>query len=374
MLKEYNQLPQTQVAPAKAGWTFPAFPPRVVFDQLTLTRLNVVPTNIHRDAASTGAVLTGADARHRLIDNPADIAEGFCVDDCNLAVFVNGTWEPQGNIIRGKRDQVYQDVTPPADYPTSLFFREYIRVDPKTWRVVLWSQPSGALEPEQIGESAIADSEIVYQYFGKGIVYGNQWTFWRLEEIKWGIQTETSDFNLSTIIVGELGRNAQGAIDQLNQGRRIAALPGRNSNAIKVSDSNVIDKLMGEYESLKADYLNATYLIDMGQQPNRPVAMDSALRLAPQVRYRDSVREAMEEYYEQFGLKLTFKDTVNPATAQEVQVSMSSLQIAEQAGWIQKKDAGEKAQKILGVKSEVSDTRQGMLEFDNPSDTESQNE
>jgi len=305
MLKDYKQTPKSQVTPAKADQQYPTYPGRVIYQQLGLTRLNTVPVNIHRDSATSEAVLSGDDAKHTEIADPADIAEGMLIDGGMLATFDGEQWIPHDNIVSMDKTRIVEDVTPQSQYSVTRYSMVYDRISPDMWEVsMLVTQDGGQSKVESVEN--IPDSLIAYTYFGKDILYWNQWTWQRLEEIKWAIQRESSDFNLSTIIVGELGRNAQGAIDQLNRGQRIAALPGRNSNAIKVGDSGVMDKLDTEYSSLRNDYLVATYLIDMSNQPNRPVALDSELRLAPQTRYKDSLRKSMVKFYDQFGIALTF--------------------------------------------------------------------
>lgn len=301
MLKDYQQLPASQVAPKKADQQYPTYPGRVVYEQQSITRLNVVPVNIHRDSAVENVSLSQLPPYLRAYDDPARVAEDLLVDGCELAIYENEEWVPQTEIIRASRDVVWQDVTPPDALPgTARYYREFRQLETLDWQVDLYSYPAGAMQPELIEQVTLPFAYVAYQYFPYDLLYKNQWTYWRMEEVKWAIQQETTTFVLSKIIVGELGRNADGALAKLNEGKRIAALPGRNSNVISVGDTTVMDKLMDEYASLKADWYNATYLIDLGDQPNRPVAMDSAIRIAPQRRYRDSLRTAMQRFYSQF--------------------------------------------------------------------------
>ena len=282
-------LPITQLEPSKPKDTYPVYTGRMIYDQLTISGLNRVPVEMHKYRALRGI---SADS---LPVKPEEMVELLLVEGSPVFHWnEEAEWEPITNIITADDESVYQLVMGERGY----ILRHYAR-GAEVW--VIYDTPleywaaSGKETDEAVGFIPIADFR-VYEN-GRGILYPNQWTYQRLEEIRWNILQETSDFALSLLIIGMVSPNPEDALAKLEAGRRIANIPGQGATVQRVGDSRIPDQLDAEYQRLESEYFRACYLFDMSQQPDRPVGLDLQLRLEPQSAYIEDLRRKMVECY-----------------------------------------------------------------------------
>lgn len=319
-------LPATQLAPVKTKDCYPVWTGRVWFDQLTMSGLNKVPTNMHTQRALRGF------RADNLPVKPQEVAELLLVEGSPV-FYINeeAEWECVENIITADDEDVYQLIQGERDWIIRHF-----RLSGDSWLIYdtmlqTWTS-SGAENQESSGSKPAAEFR-VYEN-GRGIIYPNQWMFQRLEEIRWGIRQETSDFALSLLIIGMVSPNPEAALAKLESGKRIANIPGAGSVQIeRVGDSRMPDQLSAEYKDLEAEYFRACFLFDTSNQPERPVGLDLQLRLEPQAAFVEDLRTKIVDVYRMLDYtgEIKFKP-LETKTVADQNLAVSTYIAAVQAG------------------------------------------
>lgn len=286
-------LPATQIVRPKRNDYYPVYTGRMIYDQLTMSGLNRVPVEMHKYRALRGFETNGALPIKGETMLELLLVEGSPVFHWNE----EAEWEPVTNLIQADREDVYQLIC------GETYILRHFRQAGKSWRI--YDTPLGewsayGRESEKVVATIAADELLVYEN-GRGIVYPNQWMYQRLEEIRWGIRQETSDFALSLLIIGMVSPNPEIALARLEAGKRIANIPGQGAQVERVGDSRIPDQLSAEYKDLEAEYFRACYLFDTSNQPERPVGLDLQLRLEPQAAFVEDLRRKIVETYAMLG-------------------------------------------------------------------------
>lgn len=295
-------LPATQIVRPKSADTYPVYTGWHLFEQLTMSGLNKVPTNMHTQRA-----LRGFRADGDLPYKPQYVAEALLVEGSPVFHLEPESevgppeWECLHNIITADEDDIYQMLMPYTEYnPNSDCVIRHYHLAGETWTIrdtQMQQWASSGMENEETSGTVPADDLRVYEN-GRGIIYPNQWMFQRLEEIRWGIRQETSDFALSILLIGMVSPNPEASLAKLQNGARIANIPGGGQVQVaRVGDSRIPDQLAEEYKTLEAEYFRACFLFDTSNQPERPVGLDLQLRLEPQAAFVEDLRGHIVNVY-----------------------------------------------------------------------------
>jgi hypothetical protein len=320
-------LPSTQIAPEKDDQQYGIYLGREIYDQFTISGLNKLPVTMLADRACLGAEPS--------TEPPVsiyDVCESLLVDGGQVYTLIEGGWVRQNKLLVVQDNFIAQelDETDALDVP---LVREW-HLNGDKWSFVVykdyWDQP----ERLKKGGGTKPASEVICIPNGMGILYPVQWTYQRLEEIRWSIRQETNDFALSILVMGPIGTNPQDAISQLENGSRIAKLmSGPGTSVERVGDSRIPEQLANEYKELAIEYFNNCHILDMSRQPERPVGLDLQLRLEPQMNFVEGLRRKISEVMAVWGVDVEYKKltTISP---QDKQLEVNTLILAKQAGWI----------------------------------------
>lgn len=294
-------LPATQIARPKPKDYYPVYTGRMIYEQITMSGLNSVPVQMHLQRALRGFTATGT-----LPYKQSEVTELLLVE--GSAVFYldeDGDWECMENLITADDEDIYQLIMPyMPEYAANMSAHDctlrHFVATPDGW--IIYDTPfntwaATGKESEVPAGSKPAQEVRVYEN-GRGILYKPQWIWQRLEEIRWGIRQETSDFALSLLIIGMVSPNPEAALAKLESGKRIANIPGSgNPRVERVGDSRIPDQLDMEYDKLEAAYFRMCYLFDTANQPERPVGLDLQLRLEPQAAFVEDLRTKIVDVY-----------------------------------------------------------------------------
>jgi hypothetical protein len=138
---------------------------------------------------------------------------------------------------------------------------------------------------------------------GRGILYWAQHVWHRLEELR-GQWREVLMGAGKTILSGDGVGDEDSVRQAANSAKRLMAFPGQ-VQVDRVTSTAEADMLNSEYASLKEDWLAALNAMEQ-DTPNRPVASDRELRMAAMLQFVRRVRGKLTEFYEPYGVTLTF--------------------------------------------------------------------
>ncbi len=341
-------LPPTQVLPAKPDQTYPIYSGRTIEQQFSISGLNKLPITILEDRACLDTETS---------DEPPIPVEVTCnwqlVDGSLLGTLQGENWGLEPNLIHVEEELALQEVfvPDPLNKRTEILIREYaLNENGQNVTITLW-QNFNTENPEIVKQPdnpfTKPASEVIFFPNGRGILYPIQWTYKRLEEIRWAIRQETSDFALSNIIVGMVTKDPESIIAQLMKSR-LAIVAGKNIQTLKIGDTRVVDQLNVEYAQLEMEYFRGCHIIDTGKQVDRPVAADTRIKLEPQTNFIESVRTKIQEFYSMFPnpITVTFKKltTMSPA---DKQMELQNIITARDTRLIKPKEAIEIAKLLF---------------------------
>lgn len=316
-------LPATQIAPSKRKDYYPVYTGRMIYEQLSMSGLNRVPVEMHKYRALRGFRTGGT-----LPTKPEEVVELLLVEGSPVFHWnEEAEWECMENLIQADTEDVYQLVS------TDRYILRHFRNTGAEWIIYDTPLDQWAAYGKEVDEPSgniPTDLFRVYEN-GRGILYPAQWMYQRLEEIRWGIRQETSDFALSLLIIGMVSPNPEQALDKLESGKRIANIPGQSATVQRVGDSRIPDQLAAEYKDLEAEYFRACYLFDTSNQPDRPVGLDLQLRLEPQAAYVEDLRRKVVEVYAMldYTAPIQFTPLETQTVADKAQIAQTMIALVE---------------------------------------------
>lgn len=325
---------------------YPVYTGRTIFEQLTISGFNKAPVNLHRTRA-----LRGVKVDESAPDTPESVCNLLLIEGSPVYRWSEySEWEPLTNIITATATEVWQLVESDmysGYHNDKCVWRHFLNTG-ESWQIRDIKPTMYGMEAQIVREMpAIPTSDILVYENGRGILYDNQWTYQRLEEIGWELKRETSDFSLGIIIVGMVSPNPEDALEKLASGKRIANIPGQGAQIERVGDSRVHDQLRAEKQELARDYFRDCFLLDTADQPNRPVGLDLQLRLEPQTGFIEELRRKIAEVYTMLGYsgELEFK-RLETQTPQDRETEIRAVIQAVEAGLL---DAGTAKQVIANL-------------------------
>lgn len=335
-------LPDTQIQPTDQRDQYPVYTGRTIFEQITISNLNRIPVELLKNRT-----LRGIKA-----DEPPVAPEKVCellLVEGGAALYLDGggEWECLENLLSCTDSEIWQLAMAEKEnaagglLPSEWVYRRFVN-NGDVWQVIDIDPDTGKDLQDQ-PPPIPADAMVVYPN-GQGILYPTQWMFQRLEQIRWDIRQETSDFALSMLIIGMVSPNPEDALAKLESGKRIANIPGQGATVERVGDSRVVDQLAAEYQALEAEYFRACHIMDTADQPNRPVGFDLQLRMEPQTAFIETLRRKVIEVYAMLGFTgpITFRrlETMTPA---DKTAELTNIMTAQDRGYITSQQASEQA-------------------------------
>jgi hypothetical protein len=146
-------------------------------------------------------------------------------------------------------------------------------------------------------ESYPADMLIAYPY-GKGLLYPNQKTYRRLEEIEESIRKQTGPASLSLIVTGYTG-DWRKAHNTFSQGASIIGIPG-NVDVHRVAANNTTQDLIQDRNGLYSLFIDNMHLIKVSET----AAISGRARIIamrPMLSYVSTIRMVLDEIYALLG-------------------------------------------------------------------------
>ena len=143
---------------------------------------------------------------------------------------------------------------------------------------------------------------IAYPY-GQGLLYWNQKTYRRLEEIEQSIRQQTGPASLSMIITGFAGSVTQ-ARSTFGKGPKIVGIPG-NVTVHRVASNTTADQLMSNSEGLLTKYYKNMHLVEVSETSTMS-GRSRKIAMMPMLSYVESIRAVLDEVYELLGYEVSW--------------------------------------------------------------------
>jgi hypothetical protein len=136
-----------------------------------------------------------------------------------------------------------------------------------------------------------------------GILFPNQNTWKRLEEVEEQIRSQTGPASLSLIVTGYVGDIDQ-AKQQMSSGARIVFVPG-SAQITRVASNNVADQLMSDSDRLMALYFKNTNVANVEGSENIS-GVSRRLLMTPMLSEVNKQRAMIKEIYSFFDIGASF--------------------------------------------------------------------
>ena len=137
---------------------------------------------------------------------------------------------------------------------------------------------------------------------GKGLLYWNQYTYRRIEEIEQSIRQQTGKAGLSIILTGYMGD-----IDQARKafatGSEIVHVPG-NPTITRVGSTGTTDQLMSNGDQMMRLFLKNTHQIEISETANIS-GVARRLAMTPMLHYIKLKQKQIKAIYEVLGYDLS---------------------------------------------------------------------
>lgn len=156
---------------------------------------------------------------------------------------------------------------------------------------------------------------------GKGLLYWNQFTYRRIEEIEQGIRQQTGKAALSLILSGYMGDVNQ-AREALAKGGEVIHVPG-NPQITRWASSSTTDQLMKNGEQFLRLFLKNTMQIEISETA-AVSGVSRRLAMTPMLHYVRQQQAKIKAVYETIGYELSLKG-MNIMTPEERSAELDFL-------------------------------------------------
>lgn len=170
------------------------------------------------------------------------------------------------------------------------------------------------LENEQILATNHYPLEMFLPYpNGFGVLYWNQFTYRRIEEIEQSIRQQTGKAALSLILTGYMGDIKQ-AQQAFATGSEIVHIPG-NPTVTRVASTSTADQLMRSGDKLMLLFLKNTHQVEISETATLS-GVARRLAMTPMLHYIRMVQRQIQDVYETLGYELSLRG-INIMTPEE---------------------------------------------------------
>lgn len=136
---------------------------------------------------------------------------------------------------------------------------------------------------------------------GYGIIFWNQYTYQRIEEIEYNIRKQTGKASLQFFLTGYLG-NVEQARTEIAGGGEIIHLPG-NPTITRAASSGTTDQLERDGLKLMALFLKNTHQVEISETSTMS-GVSRRLAMTPMLHYIKLVQVKLQEIYETIGYNM----------------------------------------------------------------------
>ena len=298
-----------------------------LYEQFSITGLNKLPVTIFSNYICAQAVVTAPSTE------PAPGIEAMTLSEVTAHRLINGSfvwlndggWQLLDNlreVCRNKVVQLLEDVqllgrTGKLTNVYRVYVRKPLYKEPENealeqadlagyqWVVTdidaMTDKPVPNTVPRTLPDNALH----VFDY-GLGILYPNQWTYKRLEEIEVSMRKLQSGPGIKTLLHGFV-RNPEGAKAELNsEDSTVSILPGE-LKVDRMTETSGTQALKTEFDILLALYFADMNITDTAYQPDRPVASDRYLTMGPMLRAVEEYRREIREIMSIWGMEVEYE-------------------------------------------------------------------
>lgn len=283
---------------------------RKVYDELSITGLNRAPIEILTAFITAASTLEGSGLGIWPEIKLATMCEYVLVDGSFVVRYVGEEQATKDHLdepyvfledcLEIHRNLIVQQLRNERDIITDIT-RVYERGE-TSWTV---RDIKGYGNKNQVVESTETyplDYILSYPY-GKGLLWPNQKTYRRLEEIQESIRAQTGPAALALIVTGYAG-DWKRATDTFAKGAKIIGIPG-TATVTRVASNNTADQLMANSEKLEDRYIENMHLIKVSETATIS-GKSRIIAMRPMLSYVDTIRLVLDEIYEQLGYKITW--------------------------------------------------------------------
>src|SRR3990167_1351594 len=285
---------------------------REIFEELSLTGLNRAPVTTLSSFIETGYEVVGEPRiqieveemiSHLLVDGAFAILSKEIVSEKELRELWKD-YKILTDLKRVSESEIIESLKDQNGVPNKIS-RVY-QLQGETWivrDVKYLGHEKKEIVVNEVKYPKDAIIPVVNNIEPRGILYPNQHTYHRLEEIEMGLRHQTGPASLSLIVSGYVGDITK-AHNTFSGGNKVVFVPG-NATVTRVAANNTADQLMRNGALLMRLYFRNTHVID-DSEATVLSGVSRRLLMTPMLAFIESMRGILKDFYESLGAILTF--------------------------------------------------------------------
>ena len=334
--RDYVFAGQPLSGPETVG-SYPILSGREIYDLHTITGLNRSPIGKLSAYVLAGETVEGVVNAPLVNIKPSTIVNHLLVDG-SFAIFLGSFLK---DIVYINESLVITNIRNDEGLVADGYRRMYMKFDNaiivvdqelvnSEWKTVdEFEYTSGTM-----GYKDVDEMFLIYPN-DRGLLYYNQKTFFRLEEIERTIKNETDDSSLSTVISGNYTGNmaqAQTAFDKASRSRKKKIwLPG-DINVHNIFNGDAVDKMIMESAGLLILYREAMFDY-ISPETVAMSGISRRLAMLPTIQYTSIIRKQVTELYLEHGVVIEF-ETFSLIDSTEKEIELRNIEFAYEKGAI----------------------------------------
>ena len=330
---------------------------REIYEELSITGLNRSPIETLNAFTTADSEITSSGASIWPEIPLAEICEYILVDGSFVIRYIGEEFDPELGYIPDKpyvflKDCVeihYRFIVQPLRNERGVLTgitRVYTKGD-TSW-LVQNIKGYGSSNP-QVVETVNYPLEYIVAYpYGKGLLFYNQKTFRRLEEIEEGVRANTGPAALSLIVTGYAG-DWKRAQDTFAKGAKIIGIPG-SATVTRVAANNTTSDLLQDKNGLLRDYTHNMHLIEVSEASNMS-GKSRIIAMKPMLNYVTTIRTVMDEVYALLGYEVTWGGLDVTDTSEKI-AELDFLERGKKALLLSIQEFMRMARALFGLKGE----------------------
>lgn len=278
---------------------------RRIFEQLSITGLNRAPIETLTAFITADSQMNQKGATIWPEVPLAEVCEHILVDGSFAMRYTDDLKADKAYLflrdcLEIHRLKIVQRLRDEADYLTNIH-RVYEKGE-KNW-TISDTKGYGSQSPQTINTETYPLEAVIAYPYGKGLLWWNQKTFRRLEEIQESIRANTGPASLSLIVTGYTG-DWKRAHDTFTQGAKVIGIPG-NADVHRVAANNTTQDLLSNNSQLSPTYIENMHMVNVSETlaisgKSRIIAMK------PMLNYVTTIRTVLDEVYAMLGYEISW--------------------------------------------------------------------
>lgn len=288
-----ESIPQPVLSPDQK---YAPVPGRQIFEELSITGLNRAPIETLTAFITADSEMNPKGATMWPEVPLADVCQHLLVDGSFAMRYTGEEKADQPYLflrdcLEIHRFKIVQRLRDEADHLSNIM-RVYERGE-KNW-TVSDVRGAGSQSPQTIRSETYALDLVIAWPYGKGLLWWNQKTFRRLEEIQESIRANTGPAALSLIVTGYTG-DWKRAQDTFTSGAKVIGIPGK-ADVHRVAANNTTSDLLQNEGQLLPTYLENMHLF----KASETLAISGKSRIIamkPMLNYVTTIRTVLDKVY-----------------------------------------------------------------------------